>query len=373
MDMAPSSPRTDRRAAQLASTAFAIGALDAAVASSPVARFWHERASVVGLAHGLALAGVNLTPAEFFRAVVGLVEPIFMEGIDRAVVTAIVAEWQAALAPAAMTAQLLGRLQSGSRLLVAREWALPRRPSAAARALVEAVEAAAIPHDAGTDRADVGTALAGIGAAVAGALTGLRALGERDWPGWLLAAQLPSLLAAARITATPLPCLTGLVRSMRFSSLGGGEIEALLLPRLGEQARNGLVLLRRLEACAQAWRERLHGLTARSRAGAAAGLFLVWPALTRGQVAAALGVTPPGAGTLLAMLAARDIVERVRVGPATYFVAPESLGEFKLAARQGRQIPPPSAPAFAEFDAELAAFDLLARRFASPSPHDGLG
>ena len=118
--------------------------------------------------------------------------------------------------------------------------------------------------------ADVGTALPRLAGIVTEALAALRARGERDWHGWLVAARLPTVLARLDITATPLPCLTGLARAMRYSTAGASEIEGLLVPRLGEQARDGLALLRRLDACARAWRGRLAGLTARSRAGQAA-------------------------------------------------------------------------------------------------------
>ena len=369
VDRVPSPLEEESQTATLAAAAHAIGALDGALAASPVARFWHERASIVGLAQCLALAGVTLTPAEFFRGAVGLVEPAFMVDIDRSLVTAIVTEWHLVLARTSFTAQLLSRLQSGSKLFVDADWALPRRPGAAVRTLVAGMEEERSRRD--TSGADVGTAFAEVGRVVAATLSALRSHNERDWSGWFVAARLPSLLAVCRITATPLPCLTGLVRSMRFSTLTAAEIDALLLQRLGEQARDGLALLRRLENCALAWQDRLDGLTKRSRAGAVAGVFLVWPALTRGHVATALGVTPPGAGVVLDILVARGILERVRFGSKVYFVAPESLGEFKLAPRQGRQIASPPAAAFAMFDEELAAFDLLARRLGSFPDLDG--
>ena len=169
---------------------------------------------------------------------------------------------------------------------------------------------------------------------------------------------------ASASLASPLPCLTGLARAMRYSTAGSAEIEGLLAPRLGEQARDGLALLRRLEACAHAWRGRLGGLTARSRAGQAAGVFLVWPTLTRAQLAAALGTTQAGAGKILEVLVLRGIVERVMFGGAAYFVAHESLGEFKIAARQGPQVQMPGMSAvFAELDASMAVLDLLAIEF----------
>ena len=89
-------------------------------------------------------------------------------------------------------------------------------------------------------------------------------------------------------------------------------------------------------------------------------MFLAWPALTRAQLAAALGTTQAGAGKVLEVLIARGIVERVMFGGAAYFVAQESLGEFKIAARQGPQVRAPAmTAAFAELDASMAAFDLL--------------
>ena len=344
----------------LVDTAHAIGALDGAFAASPVARIWRERAAIVGLANCFALAGVSLTPAEFFRGAVGLVEPVFFADLDRALVSAVVAECLPDLAPRSLTAGLLARLLKKSRLLVGDEWSADRRPMTSTRSAVAEV-LAATPQTLGSAAvADVSTALPRLTGVVTEALAVLRAHGERDWHGWLVAARLPAVLARLGITATPLPCLTGLARAMRYSSAGSAEIEVLLVPRLGAQARDGLALLRRLEACAQAWRRRLEGLTARSRAGQAAGAFLVWPALTRSQLAMALGTTQAGAGTVLKVLVARGIVERVMFGGTAYFVAHESLGEFKIAARQGPQVRMPTmTAALTEFDAAMAAFDLL--------------
>ncbi len=357
---APAPPPRYDRLSTLVDTAHAIGALDGALSASPVARFWRERAAIVGLANCFALAGVSLTPAEFFRGAVGLVEPVFFAELDRSLVSAVIAECLPDLAPQSLTARLLARLQKTSRLLVGDDWSADRRPKTSTRrAVAEAL--AATPQTLGpTAMADVGTALPRLAGVVAETLAVVRAHGERDWHGWLVAARLPAVLARLCITSTPLPCLTGLARAIRYSTAGSTEIEALLVPRLGEQARDGLALLRRLEACAQAWRGRLVGLTARSRAGQAAGAFLVWPALTRAQLAAALGTTQAGAGKVLEVLVGRGIVERVMFGGAMYFVAQESLGEFKITARQGPQVRmPATSVAFAEFDASMAAFDLL--------------
>ena len=360
MTDAPSPPPRHDRLSTLVATAHAIGALDGALAASPVAQFWRERAAIVGLANCFALAGVSLTPAEFFRGAVGLVEPVFFAELDRALVSAVVAECLPDLAPRSLTARLLSRLQKTSRLLVGDEWSVDRRPMTSTRTAVADL-LAATPQTLGSAAvADVGTALPRFAGVVTDALAALRAHGERDWHGWLVAARLPAVLARLGITASPLPCLTGLARAMRYSTAGSPEIEALLIPRLGEQARDGLGMLRRLEACAEAWRGRLEGLTARSRAGQAAGVFLVWPALTRTQLAAALGTTQAGAGKVLEVLVGRGIVDRVMFGGAAYFVAQESLGEFKIAARQGPQVRAPAmTAALAELDASMAAFDLL--------------
>ena len=344
----------------LVAAAHAIGALDGALAASPVARFWRERAAIVGLANCFALAGVSLTPADFFRGAVGLVEPVFFAELDRALVSAVVGECLPDLAPLSLTARLLTGLEKTSRLLVGDEWSADRRPMTSTRSAV-AEALATIPQTLGSAAvADVGTALPDLANVVTEALAVLRAYGERGWHGWLVAARLPTVLARLGITASPLPCLTGLARAMRYSTASSAEIEALLAPRLGEQARDGLALLRRLEACAQAWRVRLAGLTVRSRAGQAAGVFLVWPALTQTQLAAATGTTQAGAKKVLEVLIARGIVERVVFGGVGYFVAQESLGEFKIVARQGPQVRMPTMnKAIAEFDASMAAFDLL--------------
>lgn len=357
MTHSPSPTPREARLSVLADAAYAIGALNGALAASPVARFWRERAAVTGLADCLVLAGASLTPAEFFRAAVGLVEPVFFAELDRALVGMIVAEALPSLAPRSLTVRLVVRLQ-GSRLLPYEEWTASRRPSAATRTAV--AENLNVTPTAG---AGVGTALSSIAAAVTEALAGLRAGQESEWHGWLIAALLPALLARMRLTATPLPCLTGLTRGMRFSTMGETDVHALLLSRLAEQAREALAMLRRLEACAAAWRGRLSGLTARSRAGAAAGVFLIWPACTRPQLAAALDVTQAGAGTVLAALIDRGIVQRQMHDGTAFFVAAESLGAFKLAARQGRPTAAPTTAAVAEFEAAVAAFDLLGIEF----------
>ena len=74
-----------------------------------VARFWHERAAVVGLADCLALVGATLTPGEFFRGCIGLAEPVFFADLDRALVSLIVAEALPDLAPGSLTRQLVAR------------------------------------------------------------------------------------------------------------------------------------------------------------------------------------------------------------------------------------------------------------------------
>ena len=360
MTDAPSPPPRYDRLSTLIDTAHAIGALDGALAASPVAQFWRERAAIVGLANCFALAGVSLTPAEFFRGAVGLVESVFFADLDRALVSAVVADCLPDLAPRSLTAQLLARLERTSRLLVGDEWSVDRGPMTSTRSAVADMLAATPPTIGSTAVADVGTALPRLAGVVTDALAVLHAQRERDWHGWLVAARLPTVIARLGISAIPLPCLTGLARAMRYSTAGSTEIEALLTSRLGEQARDGLALLRRLEACARAWRSSLEGLTARSRAGQAAGVFLVWPALTRTQLAAALGTTQAGTGNVLDVLVARGIVERVMFGGAAYFVAQESLGEFKIAARQGPRVRMPVMnAALAEFDASMAAFDLL--------------
>ncbi|MGI4878290.1 MAG: hypothetical protein ACRYG4_12490 [Janthinobacterium lividum] len=352
MSEAPSPAPRDDRLARAVATAHAIGALDGALAASPVARFWRERAAIVGLAACLGLAGATLTPAEFFRAGVGLVEPVFFAEVDRALVGMITAAALPDLAPNSMTGRIVARLD-GSRLFPGDDWAAGRRPSGATRAAVSAAIGTV------ARRADVGTALPDLTVTLVAALAVLRGCAEAEWHGWLIAARLPALLARAGITTTPLPCLTGLTRSMRYVTADAAAVEDGLLPRLTEQARDGLAMLRRLEACAIAWRDRLAGLTARSRAGEAAGLFLVWPACTRPQLAAALGATQAGAGGVLDVLVARGIVERRQQSGTTFYVARESLGEFKLEARQGRHAAPPRMTAVAEFDAAMAVLDLL--------------
>ena len=312
---------------------------------------------MVGVADCLALAGATLTPAEFFRGCVGLVEPVFVAQLDRSLVSAVAADCLTDLSTGSVTAAAIARVLAGSPLLVDTEWCAPHRSPVLLRRAIDDAMA--------TTKADIGTALLVLAPIVASALAAVRTAStvENDWQGWLVAARLPTLLLQSGLTSSALPCLTGLTRGLRYTTVSVEDLEIALWSRLGEQARQGLAMLRRLEACVEVWRERLTGLTARSRAGQAAGLFLVWPACTRPQLAAALGVTGAGAGVLLDALISRDIVERMIFRGTSFYVAPESLGDFKLAPRQGRHPALPShAPittAMREFDAELAAFDLL--------------
>ena len=203
-DAHPPLPRATIVSTRSSPTAHAIGALDGALATSPVARFWRERAAIVGLANCFALAGVSLTPAEFFRGAVGLVEPVFFADLDRALVSAVIAECLPDLATGSLTARLLARLQKTSRLLVGDEWSTDRRPMTSTRSAIAEVLAA--PHTLGSAAvADVGTVLTRLAGVVTEALAVLRTQRERDWHGWLVAARLPAVLARLGITTTPCP------------------------------------------------------------------------------------------------------------------------------------------------------------------------
>lgn len=335
------------------STAHAIGTLDGALVSSTVARIWQERAAIVGLADCLAVAGLSLTPGEFFRGCVGLTDTAFVQSLDRELVSTVAAVALPRLLPAAFSPRLLAIMRRGGGLIIDADDGDLRPVRRLETALADAL---AMP------RTDVGTALEELTGRLGAALALTRDRTERDtpWFGWLAAALMPGAVAAIGLTTTPLPCLTGVSRGLRYRTTTSAETRRMLWTTLGAQARSGLVLLRRLEACAAAWRERLDGVTRRSRAGAGAGLFLVWPALTRGQVATALTLSPAGAAKLLDGLIARDIVTATRSGGRTFYVATESLGDFKLAPCQGlSRSAPPLQPLLDAVDDALAAFDLL--------------
>lgn len=334
--------------------AWAIGRLDGAISSSSIASLWRERAAVIGLADCLALTGVTVTPAEFFRLLTGLLPAAHDLSVDRAALAGAARALLALLGDAPTTRHLLDVALKRQGLDAGLSWPIGH------------VEQAAVVATLGRTGADVGTLLSQLGHRVQAALD------AAEQPNWappvlaLVAAAMPGLLAAEGVTATPLPCLTGLQRGPALYAGSPTALTDALLARLATQATAGLALLHRLEACAAAWRQRLHGRTTRSRTGAAAALFLVWPALTRGQVARALSSTPPGAGAILDMLIACDILEVQRIGASRYYVAPESMADFKIQARQGRFRAPPALPArLAPFtddvDAALAAlarFDL---------------
>lgn len=340
-------------AALAVATAHALGALDGALASSTVARIWHERAAIVGLANCLSVAGLTLTPAEFFRGSVGLADTAVVQSIDRELVSMVASVALPRLLPTSVSPRLLTTLRHAGGLVIDVDGSTLRPDRRLDEALIKELAG---------PRADVGTALEVLAGRLnrALALTRLHTKPGTPWSGWLAAALMPGTVAATGLTTSPLPCLTGVSRGLRYATTTPAETQRMLLTTLGAQARSGLALLRRLEACAATWRQRLDGVTRRSRAGSGAGLFLVWPALTRGQFATSLGLSPAGAAKLLDGLIARDIVTATRFGTRTFYVAEESLGEFKLVPRQGRTRHAPALkPLLDDVDDALAAFDLL--------------
>ena len=344
----PHSASDDQAATAMLAAAHAVGRLDGALLRSPVAAYWHERAGIVAIAHSLDLAGIPLTPAEFFRAAVGLVEPLFRRDLDRGLLSAVVDAMLPTLRPGALAGAMLARVRPGSAVLVDPEFFdVPGLPDEIRHDLDTAL---------GLARADVGTALPRLVAATDTALALAR--GHGALATIHLTTRVPLALAGLGLTTTALPGLTGLTPAMRYRTLSRPMLTTALAVQLATQAGEALALLRRLEACARAWQARLAGLTNRSRAGTAAALFLVWPALTRTHLAAALGLSPAGTAKVLDILIARAIVTRERCGSRWFYVAHESLGEFKLAPRQGRWRAPPS-PFGSDVDDALAAFDLL--------------
>ena len=218
------------------------------------------------------------------------------------------------------------------------------------------------------DKADVGTALIATGhppspppwpLARAGARNrGRLARAGRSRPAY------PALLTRSGLTSTALPCLTGLTRAMRYTTLSMEDLELALWTRLGEQARHGLSpaapprsLCPRL---ARAPRRPDRPEPGRPGGGAVPDLA--------GLHAPTAGGRARGHGGRCRPPARHPRQTRTwssgpcSAGPA-FYVAPESLGDFKLVPRQGRH---PALPIelhlptrSSAFDAELAAFDLL--------------
>lgn len=350
MAPAPATPALPDAAALTA--VHAIGRLDGALASSSIAALWLERAAVIGLADCLHLAGVGLTPVDFFRLLVGLQPPRGDTTIDHSLLLAVAGAALPQLGHAPTSQRLIDALARQHGRAACPDWPLGR------------VDTSAIAAALRLPGADVGTALGALGEHI-GAARGATAL-HASTPAVLcmIAAAMPGALAAAGITTQRLPCLTGLRRSPALYAERRDAIGTEVLHRLGDQAAAGLTLLRRLEACAAAWQARLHGRTGRSRTGQAAALFLIWPALTRGHVAQALGVSLPGARLILGTLIDCDILIEERLNGARFYVAPESLADFKLAPRQGRHRAPPRLPGSlaghaADVDAALRDLDRL--------------
>ncbi len=253
--------------------------------------------------------------------------------LDPALVSIINAAALPDLAPNAMITQIVTRL-AGSRLSPGDDRAAVRQPSRATHAAV------GVAIDTAVKRADVGTALPALTPAITTMLSILRGcrgevarVADRGAP-----ARAP---CARRNDDDPLPCLTGLTRSRRYTATNVAAIEDGLLPKSAAQARDGSAIFRQLKLGAAAWRDRLAELTAQSRAGEAAGLFLVWLACSRSQPAAALGSTQAKVGGILDVLVARGIVERRQHCSGTVSVAQESLGDFKLEPHQKRHAAAP--------------------------------
>ena len=162
---------------------------------------------------------------------------------------------------------------------------------------------------------------------------------------------------------------------MRFQTQRPIDTVRAFLAELDQQAAAGLMLLDRMEACAAIWSHRVGPATVRSRVAQATALFLALPAMTRHQLAAALGLTPPGAGFILSELEAAGIVRRMALSPRNvFFVADESLGDFKLTPRQGRHSriaePPASSSALVELAAAMKALDEIIAPSGDPASID---
>lgn len=349
--------------------------LDARVNASPWRAAWLARAHIHGVARVAALSGVTITAAELFRGLVGLVEPQAWKHYDwrrLSLSLELVRSAERDRGAGDEVRSLMDQLTSRGGFLLDRGWLdeLDEYRSAQSRLVVgpcngpqpeQLVLALATALRAPLERPVVSAALED-----AYYLTGVWP--EAPWRGWLLAPYLPEALVKAGLTTTPLPCLIPLRRSMRYGTATLGDLAYSTLAELADQAAHGLDLLDRLESCAAAWARRLGPTTARSHLEQAAGLFLVLPALTRHQVAAALGVSPAGAGKILSRLIDAGIARPHHLSERRrFFVAEESLGDFKLVARQGRRrgfplVAEHRPPALDELEAAMRAVDDLLDR-----------
>lgn len=318
----------------------------------------------------LALDGQPITPAEFFRGLVGLVSSSTWSHYDWRRISLTFCLHEAAYGgESSPLGVLLGQLDYGRGYLLAETWVdevgayrqasrdglaewrsrgAPRSLVSMALQLHEVLQVPATEDWASLPAVDHVYRLEGFRA-------------PPPWSGWLLAPWLPELIADA-VGGPPLPCLVPLRRSMRFQTQRPIDTVRAFLAELDEQAAAGLMLLDRMEACAAVWRHRVGHATVRSRVDQATALFLALPAMTRHQLAAALGVTPPGAGFILSELEAAGIVRRMALSPRNvFFVADESLGDFKLVPRQGRHLqvagPPASSLALEDLAAAMKALD----------------
>lgn len=327
--------------------------LDGAISQRFVAELWAERARIHGFVQALKLAGLSLGPGDYFRALVGLVGTASWVEQDwrRLSITDHLLQ-RAQRGLASPVATLSRRLTARSSYFLGPEWLDEREPyeraaDAAAEALLRPLPRdgsaplalaerlhALLHHDwfSGWEEQSAAEHVY--------RMTGR--MPERPWIGWLIAGYMPEALHRAGLTMRPLPCLVPLRPAMRFATNRPADTARMMLEELAAQAEAGLALLDRLEACARAWRRRVAHVTSRSRLDQALALFLILPALTRMQVASALGVTPPGAGLMLKQLVDCDILRRETLSERLrFYVAEESLADFKLQPRQGRHRRPP--------------------------------
>ena len=314
-------PWTPGLAAQLEQAALAIGQLGARVSASPLAQIWCQRAKWTGFAVALQGQGAEIEEIDIFGHECGAPLP-----------------HRAPLSTTIYDRDELSNWLAGT-----------------AKPIPHWREIVRYPQDLPFDWKERPALLRALQ---------LVAAHSRQEPGIRPALDLPILLAALKITRTPLPCLVSADKAWRYSPRDRDAIVRRYLRGLAKTSEIGLERLGHLEE--QRVRA-AHAIERATRPGRLAELLawsLKFPVLSPRRVSDHLGLSISGAGKLLKRAeAAGSLVEISGRRAWKIYVSADIAIGFGLVNRpRGRppsplRAPPPLNETLSRFDAELKAID----------------
>lgn len=115
---------------------------------------------------------------------------------------------------------------------------------------------------------------------------------------WMVSTRIPYMLVRSGIVGCAMPSI---IPSLRFTDLSTERIELAILARMATEVPVGLKELDRLEK-ERAFLNESSAFTKRSRMCAAADIIQALPRIRREPLARTLGITPQGAGYLIAQM-----------------------------------------------------------------------